>query len=384
MTLESPYLDGGSVRVPVMLTLLDPLDRIRQTGLRSWTGNPGKPRLASEIEPQPVAGDSAPKLLVLDHKKEKGLARGELVLPALPAGKQHWIQPLFVDGAGKQKWMGASGRVLPPPVERAPVVLHYKQPVGGRFTVDLVSNATLQLRDIEGQDHTLTLDLGAQVTETAEDLVDTDDNVTLQVGYRKFSIGIKVDNEAIPRSKALQEFADEMRRMRGELRVDPRGNVVLSRVPEKNKYPGRLQDLYELHLQILQSLQAISVPLPGKEVAAMKPWQAKRELWIGLLGPSEKGVADMTYTYIGKRKNTGRDEALINLVGSLRGVKGQGANMAGRITGLAIVEPSTGHVLSADLAIDIDMDTQLNGKGAKTSGKLNILLQRNAVKPDSD
>jgi V8-like Glu-specific endopeptidase len=374
-----PYIEDGKVKVDVTLQLLDPLRRVKKVSLDNWAGDPGKPRLGSTTEPKGVPGDGPRQTLAL--KYENGTAAGVLVLPDLAGDKVSWTRPVFVDGAGSTKWAAASGHKVQPPVERKPVILTFKHHPGSKTDLELSSRGTLKLRDADDRDHPFSLTLVATLEETTAKDVDAKGTARIKLGYKKFEVGINLDNQPLPRSKVLEKITGDVRFLAADLAVDRHGTVIeakpdLSQVPKSSR-----EALGDISDQVLESLEAIAVPLPGEEVTVDKPWKAQRRLLISSVGPPEPGVVAMTYTYLGTRKVSGRAEALVRINGTIRGRKGEGYNMGGRASGMAVVDLQSGQVANASLTIDIDMDIGQDKTATKISGTLDVSLQRKISAP---
>jgi S1-C subfamily serine protease len=364
-----PYRDGDAVKAPVTARLLDPLDRVKQVSLQVWTGDPGQPRPASTTEPKPQPGDSPVTSVALDYAK--GVAKGEVTLPPLPAGKVHWVRPVYVNGAGETRWVAGTVHQAKPPVDHVPVLLKYKQPADERTRVDLTSTATFRVRDFEGEMRNLSVNLGAELEEQGEHRTDTEDMLTLAVSYRRFNWQVKLDDQPLLPADRAQRISRQMTVQKAQVRVDPEGNIHL----EARRGSPR-SEVGELNELVIQSLQAIAVPLPGKTVTPGNPWKASRTLLVSSLGSPQPGLADVTYTYLGTRKVGDRSEALISLAGTIRSPKGKGLAMAGRMTGDADVDVTTGRVNSAQVLLDVDMDAGEGRRTAKVSGALEVRLRR--------
>jgi hypothetical protein len=373
MELGQPYREGESVKVPVKLEFLDPLLRIQKATLDYWTGNPGKPRPAGQNRPHALAGDAPPQELLLEYKQ--GKAQGELTLPKVEAGKVIWIQPAFVNGAGQSRWASATVYQPAPPLERKPAKLAYQHHPGKSTNLELSSQATLKLRDDEGVDHALALQAKASLQETTEPELDADGTASVHLQFKKFSMGITLDNRPLPRSERLQRVAGDVRFLVLDLRVDRTGKPVSHEVSITEDPRGTREELKEISAQFIQSLEAVALPLPNRIVETNKPWQIERTLTISAIGPEEAARADITYTYLGTRYRAGRAEAVLASAGRVRGAKGKGANLGGRVSGTSIVDLATGVVVSAQTSIDLDLDVTGN-RLLKASGILEVRLQR--------
>ncbi len=106
--LGQPFRDQNQVKLPVRMTFLDPLERIRDMQMEVWTGPAGKPRPASLKPPPMLPGDSAKQ--AFNVKYAAGKANHELLVGAeLPNGDVYYLRPVFVNKDGVKRW------VLPTP-----------------------------------------------------------------------------------------------------------------------------------------------------------------------------------------------------------------------------------------------------------------------------
>lgn len=112
------------------------------------------------------------------------------------------------------------------------------------------------------------------------------------------------------------------------------------------------------------SLDALSVPLPGREVRPLETWKSSRPLPIDKGSRFEYGVLDLTFTYLGTRNRNGKDEAVISIDGTVRGAPGKDAQMGGKATGLALVDLATGQVSQTETRVTLEVDFAI-GKGDK-------------------
>jgi S1-C subfamily serine protease len=368
VALGQPYVEAGKVRLTATIDVLDPLNRFRKASLVFWAGPPGAPRPPSATEPKALPGDGPHQVVALDYAN--GTAKAEVTLPSLAAGQVYWMQPLAVNGAGDQNWLAAVVQRTPPPVERKPLVLKFKQPLGSRALVGLTSKTTLKIRD-SGEEHSAAITLTTDLEEETEADLDTEDNATTQVRYKKLNLAIKFDNEALPPSDAMDRMIRGVLALKGELHVDAKGNVFVPKAARALRTAAG-----EMHTMLLQALHATAVPLPGKEVTWDKPWTDQRELSISTLGPPQEAVADLRYSYLGIRTGAGPTVAVLRLEGVLHGPKGKERSVGGRMHGTVLIDAATGMVLSAQSVFDVDMDVGEGARASRASGTLEVSLLR--------
>jgi hypothetical protein len=355
---------GGRVGVPVTVELVDPLRRVREVFLDVWTGEARRPR------PPGAAGDSPRQR----HKLvcRPGAAAGEVVLPALPPGKVYWVQPGWVRASGKTCLAAAEVyRPSSQPVERRPAAL------------------VARFRPGAARDLTLTVTHLARVTGGDEG----------QVGGRKTRAVFREQVAAAPgpggrltlsyRSAADEEFdghkpqpsalLGQVRPFLGRLvtvmHLDAAGNPTAAAVS-----PGGLaglpaattQDLLRFHAPLKDSLRAVAVPLPNKEVAPGEQWRADRPLPTLMQGSAPGRVA-LTYTYLGRRRRGGRDEAVLAVSGVARGGPGQVLEPLGPAGGTAVVDLATGEVRTAEVRLLVEAEVTAPGAAAGAPRRLRAL-----------
>jgi hypothetical protein len=181
-------------------------------------------------------------------------------------------------------------------------------------------------------------------------------------------------------------LATEMTKLRLLLRQDPNGNLLENKVDSSRvPSPTTRSALEEMSRQIQHSLEVLSVPLPNKEVRPLQQWKAWRNVPIGTPGNFEAGAVDMTYTYLGRRRNqANREEAVLSLEGAVQGRQGAELSIGGQATGTAQIDLETGLVRSAKITVKVDLDTKFRIEdddkvvelGVKAVGTLEVSLER--------
>src|SRR5258708_7295998 len=94
--------------------------------------------------------------------------------------------------------------------------------------------------------------------------------------------------------------------------INERGDVEQSVAIAKGAPKEMRGEVESIGDDILQWLQAVSVPLPNRQMTYMETWTAKRP--FAILTPFADlhfKAIDMTYTYLGVRTRENREEALV-------------------------------------------------------------------------
>jgi S1-C subfamily serine protease len=373
MSLGQAYIENGNTRVPVTIQKLDPLARMRTVSLEVWTGDRGQSRPSATAQPSVQAGDSQHLRLTLNDNRAQ-VSTGEVTLPALPGGKVYWVQPMWNSQAGDH-WAGAGVyEMRSPPVERKPALLQVKHQAGDR-PLTLTNRWTWRLGQ-GGEERNISATMSTHFQESTRG-VDPQGTANVHLQYNDMDIAIKVGNEVQPRSARLTRLLTEVRRLAADLVVDrqgslTRGNADVSQISRQNQ-----QEVRELHGEIQQALEAFLVPMPNQTTQPLVPWRTTRTLPINVLGRTEPGTADMSYTYLGSRVRDGRQEALIGLTGQIRGNRpGRESAIAGRVEGTAVFDLAAGQVSLVDARISLDMTVDIARRPTKALGTLDVKLQR--------
>jgi S1-C subfamily serine protease len=373
--ISQPYRKGTEVRVPLTADFLDPLGRVKKVVVYYWVGNPGKPRRASKTKPKPEPGDSAYQKVELDYKNPR--AAGSFLLPERAKGKIYWTRVVYVNGAGQTRWTAALPYNPLPPVEHKPALLALKHQPALR-PVTLTSLASLKLVDPDGEAHTMNVNMLARFAERTV-RVDPGGSAALSLQYRGFRLGILFDRKPPERNAGLQQLVNDMTRMAAVLVVSRKGEIVRDQADASRVPPRSREDVLDMHQQIQKSLQAVSVILPDKEVQAGEKWTALQPLVMFTGSKASLGVMAVTYTYLGRRTRNGRDEALIEINGVVRGRKGRELSVGGKATGFALLDLASGQISGARISVGIDLDLTLGKQSAKANGTLVVRLQRGVV-----
>src|SRR5262249_52955356 len=155
-----------------------------------------------------------------------------------------------------------------------------------------------------------------------------------------------------------------------DLQMDRYGNIAqsksdLTRVPEKSR-----ELLNRISEQIQQSLDAVAVSLPAAEVKPGQTWRATRNLPVDTPDELITGALDMTYTYRGVRAYKHGQAAVVGLNGTVRAIKGRGANLKGQAKGSALIDLKTGRVMDARAEVDVSLDLKFEDETASSAGNL--------------
>jgi S1-C subfamily serine protease len=375
---EIPFKDGDKMMMELTFDLVDPLGRLKGVELQLWAGNPGPSRPASVTETAPATGDSEKKRYQMPYEKKSPVTLA-VPLPKLGEKQVYWVQPIITNGSGETRWVAATTIPWKPALERRAVSLKYKPPVNDKQTAEIASNGDFRVRNGDGEENSIGITLVCSFTETFGE--EAPKSFPARLTYDRFGLTIKVDNKPVEKDAELRKMQGDIRFAAADVEMDRDGSMATSKADLK-KVPRMSQAMIaDLSDQILQSVEALSIPLPAKKLEAQETWKAQRTFMIGSAILSVPVQADITYKYMGAQARDGLEGALIRMEGRVKGRKGDGLDVGGMVSGTAFVSVETGQVLSADITIKADMDLTFQRKQAKAVATLAVSMKRPAPSP---
>jgi len=352
--LGHPFRDQEQIKLPVKITCLDPLERIRAMQVDVWTGPAGKARPAALQAPAPLAGDGPRQTVAVTY--QKGAASQDVVLPTLdlPKGQVYWMQPAFTNQANQKQW-GPASTYQPsaaPPLERVAANLTANVSSGER-SLKLSSKSTIQMR--KGREKfTESYRMNLEVLETLEK-IPAGANIILVWGKGQFAED--VNGRKIPKKPGAYAAINSHRH---GFQCDPRGALASFGFVKFNFKDRQLaEEANDMAQTFLTSYQFVSLPMPNREVKPLETWDAKIRLI--LRRDQKRDVMDMVLvcTYEGSRKTADRTEALISLVGEINVLKTDQPLMrkpSDRVTGTALFDVATGQISNLNISLRDERD----------------------------
>ena len=375
---EVPFKDGDKEMMEITFELIDPLGRLKNIEFQLWAGNPGAPRPSSAKEPASAAGDSEKNRYKMPYEKKSTVAL-EVPLPKLGDQQVFWMQPIITNGTGETLWAAATTIPMKPPLERRAVTLKYKPPVNAKQTGEIVSNGEFRIRDGDGVQHSVGINLVSAFTETFGE--EDTKGFPARLTYDRFGFTLNVDNKPIEKDAEMRKMGTDIRFAAADVDMDKDGSMANSKADLK-RVPKTSQDMIsDMSDQILQSIEVLSIPLPTKKTEVLDTWKAQRTFLIGSAILSVPVQADVTYKYVGVQVRDGKEGALIRIEGRVKGRKGAGLDVGGSLNGAAFVSLETGQVISADTTVKADMDLTFRRQQTKAIAMLAVSMKRPAPAP---
>src|SRR5262249_49356271 len=127
--------------------------------------------------------------------------------------------------------------------------------------------------------------------------------------------------------------------------------------------------------EILDALQAVYLQLPNRTVSHLETWNAERPVPILLPFGTARALMKVEYTYLGVRTREGREEALVDMLGSFRNRKGI-IQVGGKCEGRALVDVATSVVTLARANVGLHIGLPIRGLKLDLDGRMEVRLQR--------
>ncbi len=383
----------GHLRLPIDMELINPLERIERVEAEVWAGDDSKdfrPPASVNTPPQPRPGDSEHKRYTFEVKADK--ATGSLLLPNLPPGKVYWWQPIITykgkDNKMVVQWATGEKYVADNPVERRAARLMYKKNTGTR-AVNISVKEKFGVLAEEGEELGITVAFDGELAEKPG-APDAKGKSVMAVGVNHLETSFEIPQKLKDKlkekdiDKEINLEKDRATDSAGHLDltmlVNEKGDVEKSVATARTAPPDIRSQVESLGDDILQWIQAVSVPMPNREMKHLQTWTAKHPFAIITPGIDLhfKDV-EVTYTYLGLRTRNEREEGLVDFKGNLT-KKGFGLRVGGRLEGRALVDLDTGLVTLAHAKATLSLDLPLGHFKMKTQGTMDVRIERSLPK----
>jgi S1-C subfamily serine protease len=400
---EQPYNDGDKVKVPVKMTVVDPLGRFRKAGVGQWIGDtsvtfrpPGGTRTAT------LPSDKDFTQVELKYDPVKKTAHGELVFNKTAPGLAYWAQPYYSNIKTPVYWNPGTTIPMPgPAVDRVNATLRVTLRAGTTRPLTMTTEQT-RANYFEGEGAASNDRTRVRFTmKGTEKLLDPDRNdrqsaARLRLTYDDIDIKIvKGDGREVQRIAPRDIFIFKQ----GINQLEAYG--FLDRFGHLYKYNtnalGVTNPLVRaigpsISDECLFALQVCSINIPNRELKPLETWGGsitqtfKTVSGTGALPDDEgeppqpappsrpgakpaqprvreyKYTSSETFTYLGTRTRGGRLEAVVKVEGKALPAAGQAADsVSGFAKGYAFVDVATGAVLDSGIETEFEFDTSERG-----------------------
>jgi hypothetical protein len=404
---SQPIESEGVVRQHLTSAISDPMKRIKSVALELWVGEPGRRiRPSSETQPSSLPGDGARQTVEMTYNPDAEVpigasreAKGEWSMPEIGSGQVFWVQPRYTGTDGKMRWDEAV--VLETPslaVQRKPATLTIHHKAGDAHKVHMESHIGISAAPEGGElrlkDNGVILDLTEKTIS-----VQPDGGAKMQFTYN--DLRPSDEDEDYQLRNMIRGLLDAAKGMVTEMQVSKRG-LIRSPKADLKKIPVAIRPILEpFNIQTVQSLEALSLALPDRELKPGETWQHDQNYTVSFgRRLTENALFKMTYRYVGTRIRNDREEAVVEFDGTI--VRGEGSEspvsqpdgdkggadknaklrirgMHGAVRGSALVDLATGLTSIARTTGNLEFEVPYVLQMLKFAAELRIDLQREVV-----
>jgi tetratricopeptide (TPR) repeat protein/S1-C subfamily serine protease len=362
------FLAREQAQVPVRLSCLDPLQRIRTVKLDVWEGMPSPARPPSPTSPKPLPGDGPRRSLVVTYRD--GVAQADVAVPKLAADKVLWAQPVLTDASGATHWAAAIAYRPSdlPPLERKAAVFRQDFERQAQRTVKLTTSSTIRASRGPRQ----ALYRGAMEVQALEAARKEPRGGRLDffLGAYKFT-----ETDADGKARTVAPRAQVLLRGRNMTYiVDPQGALLQRTIPalDRRFRIDLREDYADLAHQISNAYEMTCLAAPDREIAAQETWQARVPLILAFEGKKHFVDLFLTCTYEGSRAHRGDRYAVVRLSGHIKSRRPGAQSTAGTVTGKVHFALNDGYLALADIKVESEDEYE----GITVAHSLEVSLTR--------
>jgi S1-C subfamily serine protease len=379
-----PYRDGDKLKLPFRFEKADPLGIMKSISVETWVGKAGPTRPATSTKPEPLPDDSPVTVLEL-KPDDKGVYSGELVLDGNKDPKlSYWIR-YVVGRAGGNRWYPANLLRPATAVDRKAITIKYEPPLNKSDALALTSDAAFRIRIAGANDATLGMTLKGTLQEKVTDKT-SDGKWHKRLTYDSLEALPTEDKKPLEGAEKLVKLLKDATLLASEIDVGKNGEIMRHLIDNSKVPKASRETLNDLVVdQAQQSIDSLSVPLPGKEVSPMDTWKGNQTYMLGALGYMVPVKAELTYKFEGFFMRDDKPVAVITFEGPIQSdfsskpKKGtKPPTVTGKVDGKIEVSTDTGLIQYGTEKIRAELATETrDDKPVKASGTLNVTLRRN-------
>jgi S1-C subfamily serine protease len=355
--LGAPYRADNGLTLPLKLTCLDPLGRVRSVKVEVWAGNPGKPRPAGTRAPDRQPGDDSPQTCPLTGRD--GAYAADVRLPSLKPGQVCWLRPVLVNAAGATLWDAATP-VTPDALtvlEHRPALIRFAAPADVTDRTLRLTNNVVVTAYRDNDSLVMTQKMEGDALETSNpDARGKGTAVRLTIGKCSFSREVPGKSPKPPpeAERLLSQFSPTFL-------VD--ANHACKEIGNRNfnvldaQYRETVQAMFET---VCNVFEATTLPVPNRELQPSETWPARVPMLVRTEGKPKLQDLHLTCTYEGLRSADGRNEAFVALSGVAKS-RGPRPAVLGKVTGQAVVDVDRGLLTKVKLTVNSEMEVEDKG-----------------------
>lgn len=368
---ESTQQGSESFWLPITITAVDPLERLKEVQVDWWVGQPGDPRDPSTGRPITRPGDSKRETVELVYTA--GTASATLTLPPVPEGKTIYIQPAYKSARGEKNWMMSINFDPGPLMEQKRLTLARK-PVVGKADLHFAYNNTTRLNAFGGEESSQSSRLKATLKEQVRSVSSA--AVGKRFGIDDLEWDIREDGRTstrITEAKPSLHFVDKVALA---IKEDATGVPTDQKVVMTGVGKSHTPVLEALSKQVIDSLDFLTVPIPGKEMSAGMKWESIRQFPVELPGGYATGKIRMTYAYRGVANYYRHRVAVIRVSGSIPTTVSPSYVVSGAARGNAYFDLKSQQVIVTKLNLELNILARVKSHRAKVASQTRLTLSR--------
>lgn len=338
--LGTAYQSDNTVLLPVKLTCLDPLGKIRELKVEVGTGVPGEgPRTAHTAD------------------FRDGVHNLNVPMPSAWPGQQGWLQPVLVKASGQTERVKAIAIPADSQIvlQRKPALLQFKPPHAGiDRTLQLDSDVALTV--YQGKSSaTLREKMAGKVLESLSPdsrgigtfirLTLADCLFTQETGDKKLQLPPQARQLLSQFSPTFLVDAGNACKERGKRNF----NVLAP------KYRSTVESMYET---VCNTYESTTLPLPNRVVQPRESWPARMPMFVLARGKRQLQDIFVTCTYEGVHATTDGLEALIALSGVVKGRGARSSVSLGKARGHARFHVEKGFLTLVHLTVRSEVENE--------------------------
>lgn len=344
--LGEPIADKDVTRLPVTVSCLDPLQRLRDLQVDIWAGRADAVPPVSFKKPDTLPGDGPRQTIPVEYKNGAGSI--EVVLPALNKDQVLWVQPVLTDGGGASRWAAATN-FRPsglPPLQRVAADI--------RLRFAKKQDWTVKIELTDALDTTIGMNKVRDKKRVEVSLLERAQNDDKQGEVRLFIGPCKTfyENET-GKGPGAPQIPDMLRGQCIQYRTDLEGTW------QNRNNPGARADAdrnfriayNQLVNDIANSYESTCFAFPNRLVQPRETWPARLPLLTAHPFGGDVITLVVTCTYEGCRMVDGENHAVLTMAGNIEGTNPP-RTIGGTVRGKFHVALDNGCVSKAEVKIE--------------------------------
>ena len=350
------YRDNGTATLPVKLTCLDPLKRVRDVKVEVWAGDPGDARPAAWQAPPALPSDGPPQSYPVSPRD--GAYTVDVPLPPLPPGKVYWLRPVMVNAAGATQWDTATPLALAalPILDRKPALLQFKAPTAAiDRTLKLQSKDTMSVYRGNASAALWTEKMEGDVLESLKpDPRGTGTFIRLTLGKCPFTREeARQTLVPPPQAQAILSLYSPTFLVDASHACKERGKRDFQIL--NPQFRDAVESMYET---VCNTYEATTLSVPNRMVQPLESWPAHMPLFVLLEGKRQIRELHLTCTYEGMQSAPGRNEAFLGLSGEVKGRGDRAALVLGKVKGHALFDVDKGFLTLVHVTVNSEVEVE--------------------------